>query len=144
MKTIDLFQRLWLALRLTWQGESVPRTMHGLHWDWLDEAKALMKNLSAISRSHLNLNELHFRFEGKDMPVSTFIAWWEHCIDRELPSLLLSGNAYALNAFHAQVWNLKDALLAWQATATSENKTLENAQSSLIQHCQTLPQHGED
>lgn len=144
MKPWAQIQRFWLALRLTWQGKTVPRSIYGLHWDWLAEAKALLQELSAISPENTPLAARHFRYAGKEMALPTFIAWWEHCLERELPSLLRSGNAYALTAFQAQVWNLKDALLAWQATAAFADESLELALSSLIQHCQNLPQQGED
>lgn len=138
-----LFQRLWLALRLTWQGKPVPRSTLALHWDWLEEAEKLLHEFSAALKQLPPEPNFRLRYEGKAMPPSTALNWLHFSFQRELPSLLRSGNPYAQAAFKALVWNLKDLLTVWQTTQINAEERTLNALNSLIKHLNSLPEKDE-
>ena len=76
------------------------------------------------------------------MTVMTALRWLDYCLNRELPSLLRSGNPHSLTAFQALVWNLKDLLTTWQAKFAGDQEEMKAALSSLIQHFNSLPEKG--
>ena len=139
MRFLQQLQRFWLALRLTWRGEKVQRTSLALHWDWLEEAERLLRTFIASLKQHPPATNFRLRFDGRELRPTTALRWLAFSFQRELPSLLRSGNLYARAAFQAQVLNLRDMLSAWHDNHAPVDVKTTAALSSLIEHLNDLP-----
>ncbi len=139
MRLLRPLQRFWLALRLTWRGEKVPRTTLALHWDWLEEAERLLRAFITSLKQHPPETSVRLRYDGRELLPTTALRWLSFSFQRELPSLLRSGNPHARAAFQAQVLNLRDMLSAWRNSHAPADAGTMAALASLIEHLYELP-----
>ncbi len=140
-KIRDDLQRLWLALRLTLTGETVERTTFSRYWDWLERAEELLRALIHTLKKEPRSTHRRIRYDGRQLSPTTAIRWLAFSFQRELPSLLRSGNPFARAAFQAHVLNLRDLVSQWHEMqpADSTNSKAKAALSALHDHLQELP-----
>ena len=132
-------RRFWLAIRLTWRGQTAPRTDRSPYWEWLDEGEALLNALLAAIKQAPPARFERLRYDGRPLRASTALRWLAFSFQRELPSLLRSGNPYYRAAFQAQALNLSQLLQSWRQEQPPADPRMAAALDQLIVHLGRLP-----